>query len=806
MKRFNFPLFIGGVILFVLLAMVFYPGLFTKNDPLFEESPKYIEQLVDGEVTYKFRTNPMPPNEDNIMGTDDAGRDVYARLVYGAKNTMKLGLYIALFRMLLALPLGLAAGMGVKLISGIIKVFNTLFTAFPMLLFSFIVLNIGYFRSLQMDKSLMAFAIILTIVGWAKLAGMIEDSTRLVMDEDFIEGEIAIGKNKFQIAYQNVLPHLIPTSVSLFFKEMGMGLFLVAQLSVLYVFVGVTRQIKALAFRANYEMILEPEWGGSLSRIAVNIGKFNSTYWMTIYPILAFTIAIIGLNLLGEGLRIEYLKRDSRVISFIRRMYYLVSPRAFISQIINFKTYYRSVVIKLLVIALIIGYLIIPLHPSKYDFNLENAIDHLHELTKEEFMGRTPGSQGGYLASQYIVEQLNSYGLEVWEMEIPFINEDARLPNVLTPVIVENGELTIYESDGSKTIYHLHKDFTISSVDMDIFNSEKVDRVQYGGLSATTFNIANTLESEKFIYVEEGISGFQEHQFRNATRVTFNQGRDHREYDLKVFLMNGFNRNGNAHIFNSTTIIPFGDLTDRFRNENLQLELIFDYPTLPYHNGRNIIATQYGMGRDSSDPGEILIIGAHFDGGYQHGDNRYYMSGTPASILLEVANVLSKLDEPLEKTIQYIFWDNDYDNIKYGATEGSYHYNLTEKITIKHAMNDGYYYFDISYPGFIQDKYLNLITLPAQRADKNTYLMSLDVEKRMRQLDIRYRRFHYNFATSRAMRHMRLNALTSTEFGNPSTEWINSSMDRLDRINYKRMKEIGQIIVDTMTMNSYIMD
>ena len=270
--------------------------------------------------------------------------------------------------------------------------------------------------------------------------------------------------------------------------------------------------------------------------------------------------------------------------------------------------------------------------------------------------------------------------------------------------------------------------------------------------------------------------------------------------------MNGFNRNGNAHIFNSTTIIPFGDLTDRFRNENLQLELIFDYPTLPYHNGRNIIATQYGMGRDSSDPGEILIIGAHFDGGYQHGDNRYYMSGTPASILLEVANVLSKLDEPLEKTIQYIFWDNDYDNIKYGATEGSYHYNLTEKITIKHAMNDGYYYFDISYPGFIQDKYLNLITLPAQRADKNTYLMSLDVEKRMRQLDIRYRRFHYNFATSRAMRHMRLNALTSTEFGNPSTEWINSSMDRLDRINYKRMKEIGQIIVDTMTMNSYIMD
>lgn len=806
MKRLNFPLLLGGVILIIIITMVFYPDIFTKNDPLFEESPRYVEIIVDGEAKFKLMNNPMPPNENNLMGTDDAGRDVYARLVYGAKNTMKLGLYIALFRMILALPLGLAAGMGIKFISVIIKVFSTLFTAFPMLLFSFLILNIGYFRSLQMDKSLLAFAVVLTIVGWAKLAGMIEDSTRLVMDEDFIEGEIAIGKNKFQIAYQNVLPHLIPTSVSLFFKEMGMGLFLVAQLAVLYVFVGVTRQIKALAFRANYEMILEPEWGGALSRIAVNIGKFNSTYWMTIYPILAFTMAIIGLNLLGEGLRIEFLKRDSRVISFIRKLYYLVSPRTFISQIMDLKIYYKTVIAKTLVIVVILGYLLIPLHPSTYDFNLDNSINHLQELSQDKYKGRVPGSEGGYLASQYIIEQLQSYGLDVKEMEIPYLVEKDQLPMVLTPLYIENGELIITEKDGSLSKYYLHKDFTITSVDMDIFKNGYIEEVSHKGISSTMVNIMNTPKDEKIIYVEEGISGLHEHQFRNANRIVFDKGREIREYDLKVSLLNGFSRNGNAYIFNATSIIPFGDLIDRFRQENLDLELTFDYPILPEYNGRNLIATKYGRGKSKDDPGEIIILGAHYDGGYQDGENKYYMSATPSSILLEVANVLSNLEEPLDKTIQFIFWDNDYDNIKYGATEGSYHYNLTEKMPIKHAMNDGYYYFDISYPGFIEDKYLNLITFPAQRADKNTYLMGLEIEKRMEQLDIRYRRFHYNFATSRAMRHMRLNALTSTEFGNPSTEWINTSMDRLDRINYNRLKEIGQIVIDTMTMNSYIMD
>jgi len=53
---------------------------------------------------------------------------------------------------------------------------------------------------------------------------------------------------------------------------------------------------------------------------------------------------------------------------------------------------------------------------------------------------------------------------------------------------------------------------------------------------------------------------------------------------------------------------------------------------------------------------------------------------------------------------------------------------------------------------------------------------------------------------------LRLNALSSVGIGNPSTEGVNSNIDIIENINYKRMESIGQILVDTMTMNSYMMD
>ena len=666
-KNINYPLILGGLIVLVLAILSFYPEWFTDKDPLYEENPKYIQYQEDGQVIEEFSHNPMRPNKENVFGTDDAGRDLYARLIYGTKNTMHLILLIAVFRMLIALPLGLAAGMGLRFLSEIIKIFNTFFTAIPRLVISFFILNMTYFRAMEMDRAIVFFTIVLTLLGWSSLAGLIEDNVRRVMSEDFIEGELAIGKTQLQIAYQNIIPHIIPSSVSLFFKEMAMALFLLAQLAVLYVFVGLVREIKEHAFRANFEMILEPEWGGTLSRITSNIGRFHVSYWLTLYPVLAFTIGTLGLNLFGEGLRIEFSKRNSRIISLIKKLFYQLSPRLLVEGIKEFRTNYRPLAAKALIIIIIIGYFSIQWHPSTYDFEMDMAMLHINELSSDKYEDRIVASEGGYLAGDYIIDILESYGYET----------------------------------------------SISEIPLDSYEDEP-------------------------------------------------------------------------------------------------------YP------GRNISGFLPGKGRTKDDPGEIIIIGSIYGRERDFSNlNPYYeeddpelspiMTLTPIGVSLEIARVLSLMDEPLEKSIEFIFWDNETEIHLWGPSMlgGSGYLNLVEQRSVNMAMNHGYYYIDITVPGYIGHDVLEFVVLPSQRPDTDgqSYLIGLDMEKRFKQLGIKYKRYHYPEYASGPLKAMRLNAIATLGLGSPYiTIPDDMDLDDIENINIEKLENMGQAIIDTLTMDPRIME
>lgn len=785
MKRINFPLLLGTLIVLALLTMAFLPELFSDQDPLFESSAKYIELKVDGEWVEKFGHNPMPPNKENIMGTDDAGRDVYTRLVYGTKNTLKLVFLIALFRMCIAFPLGMAAGMGARPISALIRVFNTFFTAVPLLIFSYIILNIAYFRQLQMDMAITAFAVVLTALGWAKLAGMIEDQTRNVMDEDFIEGEIAIGKTKLQIAFQNVLPHILPDATSLFFKEMGMAMFLIAQLAVFNVFVGVARRVNALAFRANYEMILEPEWGGTLSRIAVNLRTFNAVYWMTVYPIILFSVAIMGFNLLGEGLRMEFQKRNSRVISHIRKAYYLVSPKMFIAQIKDIKTYYRPVIVKISLIAILIAYAVIPWHPSQYTFDLERSMSHVNALTESNLKGREAGTDGGHLAGEYIKSELESYGYIIEEMPIEFTERSGEweVPFDLTPVSIEDGFIKLINQDGVESTYALYKDFAVLSVNRNVYEAEPSDRLIYSG-------------DNEIIPFSTEYPNMHEYYARHNSL-----------YNAEIIMSGrGFTTAVTPQVFNTTSIIPFGEMYEALSQGNYKIEINLSYPKPATYPGRNIMGYMLGKDKTLEEPGEIVIIGAAYDGTYAgESFSPFVMTATPAAIALEVARVLARTEQAFDKTIQFIFWDNQAEFSRRSKASGTGKFHLVEQRDVKMAMGDGFYYIDISYPGYNEGQKLHITTLPAQRADGKNYLIGLEMEKRLKQMHIDYQRFHYDFGATPALDAMRLNASTSIGVGNINIGAINTNWDNLSNLNTKRLEDIGQIIIDTLTMIPYLM-
>ena len=817
MRKINFPLILGIGILLILMLMYMFPALFTDKDPLFEESPKYIEVRENGEWVEHFGYNPMPPNRDNIMGTDDAGRDVYVRLVYGTRNTLSIVFLVALFRMLIAFPLGLAAGMGAKFFSMLIKVFNTFFTAVPILIFSYIILNIAYFTHLQMDKAIVAFAIVFTALGWAKLAGMIEDSTRKVMSEDFIEGEIAIGKTKLQIAFQNILPHLIPDAVSLFFKEMGMAMFLIAQLAVFNVFVGVTREINALAFKSNYDMILEPEWGGTLSRIAVNMRKFDSVYWMTIFPVLLFSVAIVGFNLLGEGLRIEFHKRNSRVISDIRKVFYYISPKLFITQLKDIKHYYKPVAVKLILITGIVLYFVIPWHPSRYDFDVDYAMANLEQLISADFKGRVAGTEGGYQAGEYIISKLSTYGYQVDETEIEFLKteNDKVVPKDISPVFVDSGYIKIVSADGSEKTFELYKDFSILSINREVFTEEPTERLIYKGIaidSEHSGELIGELTEENTFFPMTSDYPFMNKNGEKPKNLFKVDKSTSFEYDAEFFMgWNGYEGAMGTQVFNATVIVPYASLYDALSEAvssgYSEVEINLSYPQMAAHPGRNITGFLPGKGRTIDDPGETIIIGASYDGVYNGSENTpFAMCATPAATALEIARVIGGIDEPLEKSILFMFWDNEAETGKYTQLSGVGQFHLTDMTDVQMSMAHGFYYIDIAYPGYAEQDTLNLTTLPAQRANGKNYLIGLEMEERLKEMDVKYRRYHYEYAMTEQLQNMRLNALTSIGVGNTNNMSINGPYDEIGNLSVERIDAIGQLILDTLTMNEFMMN
>jgi len=238
-----------------------------------------------------------------------------------------------------------------------------------------------------------------------------------------------------------------------------------------------------------------------------------------------------------------------------------------------------------------------------------------------------------------------------------------------------------------------------------------------------------------------------------------------------------------------------------------EVEINLDYPEMPKYNGRNITAFLPGKDKTYEDPGELIIIGSSYDGVHiNETQSPHAMTATPTATSLEVARMLSLTKEPLEKSIQFIFWDNEYDFMKRSNIDGSYDYSITRNIPVNMAISHKYYYFDISYPGYSKNENLNIMTAKAQIGNKSNYLMGLQMEKRLKQMDVKYQRFHNDYATTKAMNNLSLNALSSVSVGNYSIDGVNSSIDILENINYKKMDDIGQIILDTMTMNPHIMD
>lgn len=803
MRKINYPLIMGLILIFVLLLISFFPKQFTNIDPNYKHTFRVYDVIENGETLQKYEMPPLSPNEKNIFGTDELGRDIYARLIYGTRITLKSALYVVVSRFLLALILGIFAGVGSRIASSIIKIFNTVFTAIPSLLAAFIVLNIGFIARLQVEQSIVAFAVVLTVVGWGKLAAQIEEKSKMIMTEDFIEGEIAVGKNKFQIAMQNLLPHLIPSLISLFFLEIGLVLFLLAQLSVLSVFIGPRRMFVREEGIPGWMVSVEPEWASILSRGVINLKMGN--YWIALYPAITFAVGIMAFNLTGEGLRVEFEKRTSRVVSFIKKLGFVFSPKVYYHQIKRFKEYYRPVIVKSLCICIITGYIFMPPPKSLYVFNVDLAMEHIEELSQPKYQGRISGFDGGYQAGEYIISKLKEYGLQTYDgesfvQEFPSFMEEkmnAKYAVTRNRVVVQEGEITLTDDQGQKAIYRLGKDFIITGVDESYIRSESVERdeIVIRGRNYTVEEYYSPeIEKHGEVMLTEKVQDYR--QLTNKVyKVAPVAGPN---VKVSFFLIDKIPEAVIPCITqNCNFVIPFGELKERLEKEHLNIELKFSFPQKPPHEARNIFAVLPGKNwnqpNDSNNKKEIIMIGSSYDG--IGSDGRFYNTGaigvSGTAVNLEIARILTSINSQFNKTIVFAFWDGE--NM---VNSGSRYYNVKDRI-----FNTRHYkmiYFDIGLIGddSVEEVAVNIESSAVQQIE--TYDIEESIKERIKKKNIEYR---FGYGRSKAYQNIANSAELNIFFGAVDYNKINTPSDQPEAVSRKNLYNIGQLIIDIITLD-----
>ncbi|WP_026477184.1 ABC transporter permease subunit [Alkaliphilus transvaalensis] len=791
-RKINFPLWIGVLLLTLLLFMSLFPQKFTQQDPTFRNPIRFEKVIENGEAVHKIVAPPWGPTKENIMGTDEFGRDIYARLVHGTKITLRTAILVVIFRLLIALPLGIIAGIGSKTISSLIKFWNTVFTAIPALFAAFIIFNIQYLSGLQVESSIKAFAVVLTILGWGKLAKQVEETSHKIMMEEFIEGEVAVGKNKFQIALQNMIPHLIPSLISIAFIEVGMVIFFLAQLSILDVYVGPRSFIQRID-DSYLAVAINPEWASMLSRTVLQNRLGN--YWVSLYPALAFTVGILAFNLTGEGLRVEFEKRTSRVTSMIRRFGFIFSPKIYFQQILRFKEYYRPVIMKTLCILIVVTYLAIPAPKSLYEFDVTMAMEHIEELMSPEYEGRLAGFEGGYLAGEYIVSKLMEYGLEPYEDENYYQVFD--LYRATPPGrniqygVVEDGFINLISEDGETITYYLNKDFIIAA-----FNGREMmdGDLKNNYLSFTGFS--STDEKSQQIMKEKDIDDYIRVEVSDGTNLYPNLIYPQINNRLQFIILDE-DRIPVIPTFLSTqyTILPWGELAERLQEDHYEVEVNMKMPKMP-DKGRNIFAVLPGEDwdkpNDSNNKKELIIIGSSYDGLGMIENRTSAASASKPAINLEIARILSSIDEPFNKTIIFAFWDG---NTTWNP--GTYFYNMFGRLYTQQYYK--IYYFDVGQA--TKDNAISIeIQSPvtAQGAQVETYELIKGIENRLKKTGVD---FVFRGSNSSTFHEIGLNMSLKISVDTPNYGLINSVEDTIENLNENQMKNIGQFYIDLITMD-----
>jgi peptide/nickel transport system permease protein len=256
-------------LLLVLVAAVTAPWI-TRDDPTFGRPADRLRPPVWQEAGMSA----------HLLGTDQLGRDVYTRLVYGSRISLVVGLSTVAISAVLGSVLGLLAGyVGGRLGTGVMRLADVQL-AFPFLLLAVAVVAV-------IGTGLLNVVLVLGIAGWASFARVVRAQVLTVKEREYVEAVRAIGASQWTIVAWHVVPNVLTPVIVLATATVANNI--VVEASLTFLGLGVQPTL--------------PSWGSMLAdaRDYLAVG-----WWMGIFPGLALMLTVLTINLLGDWLR-DYL-------------------------------------------------------------------------------------------------------------------------------------------------------------------------------------------------------------------------------------------------------------------------------------------------------------------------------------------------------------------------------------------------------------------------------------------------------------------------------------------------------------------
>jgi|SRR5579863_1465406 len=268
----------GAVVLSLLVLSAVFSGILSPYDPNFIDN-------------VHWQGNPLPPCFQDatqcgghVLGSDELGRDLLSRLLFGARISLQVGIYTVLVELAIGVVLGALAGYYGGWIDWLLMRLTDVFLSIPLLPLLLVLTGIVAASS---NKAALSFWVIVLIIGllsWPAVARLVRASFLSLREREFAEAARAVGNNDVRIIFRHLLPNAMAPIIVQATLDVANIIILESVLS--YLGFGIQPPTAS--------------WGNMLVNAQANL---SVAWWAAVFPGLAILLTVLSINYIGDGLR-----------------------------------------------------------------------------------------------------------------------------------------------------------------------------------------------------------------------------------------------------------------------------------------------------------------------------------------------------------------------------------------------------------------------------------------------------------------------------------------------------------------------